>query len=77
MTTQQGKMRFFNERGFGFVQPDAGGSDIFVHVSDLKRAGILTLTEGDRIEFEAEVDEYSKGRPKATNIRLLDQSAAA
>ena len=66
---QTGTVKFYNEtKGFGFIKPDAGGADVFVHVSAIERSGIGTLTEGARISFETEPDKRGKG-PKAVNLQ--------
>lgn len=66
---QTGTVKFYNEqKGFGFIKPDGGGADVFVHVSAIERSGIGTLTEGARISFETEPDKRGKG-PKAVNIQ--------
>jgi len=68
---QLGTVKFFNaERGYGFIKPDGGGRDIFVHVSALMQAGLQTLNEGQRVRYEIESDKKGKG-PKAVNLRLL------
>ncbi|MCS4088865.1 cold-shock protein [Rhizobium sp. BK176] len=49
----KGTVKFFNtDKGFGFIKPDDGGSDVFVHVSEVQRAGIRSLIEGDKITYE-------------------------
>jgi len=64
-------VKFFNgEKGYGFIKPDDGGSDIFVHVSALEQAGLHTLNEGQKVSYEIEPDKKGKG-PKALNLRLL------
>jgi CspA family cold shock protein len=64
-----GKVKFFNlGRGFGFIQPDDGGKDVFVHVSALERAGMHTLREGQKVSFDIEIDKRT-GKTSATNIR--------
>jgi len=69
--TQTGMVKFFNgEKGYGFIKPDDGGSDIFVHVSALEQAGLHTLNEGQKVSYEIEPDKKGKG-PKALNLRLL------
>jgi CspA family cold shock protein len=69
MTT--GVVKFFNsEKGYGFVQSDDGGPDVFVHVSALEQAGISSLSEGSRISFEAVMDKR-KGKTNAQNVKLL------
>jgi CspA family cold shock protein len=58
-----GTVKFFNTaKGFGFIQPDNGGNDVFVHVTALERAGIRSLTEGDRISFVLEDDRRGRGK---------------
>jgi CspA family cold shock protein len=72
---QQGTVKFFNaERGYGFIKPDAGGHDIFVHISALERAGLAALNEGQRVTFEIEADKKGKG-PKAVDLQLIQGSA--
>ncbi|MEI8144479.1 MAG: cold-shock protein [Alphaproteobacteria bacterium] len=66
-----GTVKFFNtEKGYGFIKPDDGGKDIFVHVSAVQRSGLASLTEGQKLEFELEPDKRGKG-PKAVNLALL------
>jgi CspA family cold shock protein len=61
-----GIVKWFNEKkGFGFIAPDEGGEDLFVHHSEIKTSGFATLEEGQRVEFE--VGEGKKG-PCATNV---------
>ncbi len=65
---QTGAVKFFNaERGYGFVKPDDGGRDVFVHITAVERAGLKSLTEGQRISFDVEPDKKGKG-PKAVNL---------
>ncbi len=67
----QGSVKFFNaEKGYGFIKPDDGGRDIFVHVTAVERAGLGSLNEGQRIAFEVEPDKKGKG-PKAVNLILM------
>lgn len=67
MTT--GTVKWFNpDKGFGFIQPDNGGKDVFVHASALEAAGMRTLNEGQKVEFEETADKRS-GKMAATNIR--------
>jgi CspA family cold shock protein len=57
---QTGTVKWFNgQKGFGFIQPDAGGNDVFVHISAVERAGFGTLNEGQKIGFEVERDQRS------------------
>jgi cold shock protein len=66
--TQSGTVKFFNfDKGFGFIKPDAGGPDVFVHVSALQSSGLDGLNEGQRVSFEVEPDKKGKG-PKAVNL---------
>ncbi len=63
-----GTVKWFNaSKGFGFVEPDDGGKDIFLHISAVERAGVGTLREGQKVSFEVERDE--RGRLSATNLR--------
>jgi CspA family cold shock protein len=67
-----GMVKFFNgERGYGFIKPDDGGRDVFVHITAVERAGLKALNEGQRITFEVEPDKKGKG-PKAVNLVLTD-----
>jgi CspA family cold shock protein len=62
-----GTVKFFNAmKGFGFIQRDDGQPDAFVHISAVERAGMPTLNEGDRLEFEIEVDR--RGKYAAVNL---------
>jgi CspA family cold shock protein len=61
-----GTVKFFNSvKGFGFIEPDEGGKDIFVHASALEAAGIRTLNEGDRVSFVLEDDRRGRGKQAA------------
>lgn len=67
-----GTVKFFNnEKGFGFIRPDDGSRDVFVHVSAVTSSGVGTLTEGQRISFDIEPDKRGKG-PKAINLGRAD-----
>jgi CspA family cold shock protein len=67
----QGILKTFKEdKGFGFIKPDDGGPDVFVHVSAAERGGISQLREGMRLGFEVEMDRKT-GKPRATNVRLI------
>jgi CspA family cold shock protein len=62
-----GTVKWFNaSKGFGFITPDEGGDDLFVHHSEIKASGYASLDEGQKVEFE--VGEGKKGRPCATNV---------
>jgi cold shock protein len=66
----KGIVKFFNtSKGYGFIAPEAGGDDVFVHASALERAGIPPLKEGQRVEFETEIDKKS-GKPRVSRIKL-------
>jgi len=66
-----GTVKFFNSmKGFGFIQRDDGQPDAFVHISAVERAGIPTLNEGDRLEFEIEVDR--RGKYAAVNLQTIN-----
>ena len=55
-----GTVKWFNEtKGFGFIQPDDGGKDVFVHISAVERAGMRNLVEGQKLSFELETDRRS------------------
>jgi CspA family cold shock protein len=67
MTT--GTVKFFNsQKGYGFIQPDDGAKDVFVHVSAVERAGMRDLVEGQKVEFDVETDRRS-GKIAAANLR--------
>jgi cold shock protein len=67
MTT--GTVKWFNgQKGFGFIQPDDGGKDVFVHISAVERAGMRSLNEGQKIEFEVVADRKT-GKSSADNLR--------
>ena len=67
MSTQTGTVKWFNDsKGFGFITPDAGGSDLFAHFGDIQSTGFKSLKENQRVSFE--VGKSAKG-DKATNIR--------
>ena len=57
---QIGTVKWFNgQKGFGFIQPDDGGADVFVHISAVERAGMRSLNEGQKVSFELEKDQRS------------------
>ena len=65
----QGTVKWFNEeKGFGFISQDGGGSDVFVHYSEIDAAGFRSLNEGQRVEFT--VGQGAKG-PQATAVRIV------
>ena len=59
---------FNNQKGFGFIQPTDGGTDVFVHISAVERAGMSTLNEGQKLSFEVVADRRS-GKSAAENLR--------
>lgn len=64
-----GTVKFYNsQRGFGFVQPDDGSKDVFVHATALERAGLSGLVEGQKVTFDTEVDGRS-GKTAVANIK--------
>ncbi|MBN9516573.1 MAG: cold-shock protein [Alphaproteobacteria bacterium] len=70
MTT--GTVKWFNAtKGFGFIQPDDGGKDAFVHISAVERAGIGGLNEGQKVQYELVSDRRS-GKVSADNLKLVD-----
>ncbi len=65
---QSGIVKFFNgEKGYGFIRPDDGSRDIFVHISAVQQSGLGDLVEGQKILFDVEPDAKGKG-PKAVNL---------
>lgn len=69
MTT--GTVKWFNgQKGFGFIQPNDGGNDVFVHISAVERAGLTGLAEGQKISFEAKTDKM-RGKTSAESLSLL------
>ncbi|XSG82869.1 MAG: cold-shock protein [Methyloligella sp. ZOD6] len=70
MSRVNGTVKFFNHsRGFGFIAPEGGEKDIFVHASALERSGVPAIDEGDKVTFEIEDDPRGRGK-QATNIQL-------
>lgn len=66
-----GTVKWFNvSKGYGFIQPDDGGKDAFVHITAVERAGIDRLQDGQRIEFDLQPDR--NGRMAATELSLID-----
>jgi CspA family cold shock protein len=68
-----GKVKWFNSsKGFGFIQPDEGGPDVFVHISALERIGLTELKDNQRVSYDVAMN---KGKTSAANIKLLDDAA--
>ena len=69
---QNGTLKFFNnDRGFGFITPESGGKDVFVHISAIERSGLQQLAEGTKLSFETEDDRRGRG-PQAVNLQLVE-----
>ncbi len=65
-----GTVKWFNStKGFGFIQPEDGSSDVFVHISAVERAGLSSLNEGQKVTFDA-VRDPRKGKTAAENLRV-------
>ncbi|MGB0697457.1 MAG: cold-shock protein [Rhodospirillaceae bacterium] len=65
----KGSVKWFNEtKGYGFICPDEGGADVFVHISAVQRSGMSHLSEGQRIVYEIQVDQR-RGKSSAVNLR--------
>jgi CspA family cold shock protein len=65
-----GTVKWFNEtKGYGFIQPDNGGKDVFVHISAVERAGLRGLAEGQKVSYEVESDRRT-GKESAGNLRV-------
>jgi CspA family cold shock protein len=68
-TMAVGTVKFFNtQKGYGFIQPDDGSNDVFVHISAVERASLRSLTEGQKISYEVLTE---RGRPAASNLAVL------
>jgi len=64
-----GTVKWFNaQKGYGFIQPDEGGQDVFVHISAVERAGMRTLNEGQKLSYE--LQSGREGRTSAENLQL-------
>ena len=68
---QNGTVKFFNQaKGYGFVSPEDGGKDVFVHITAVQRSGIPELSEGLKISFEVQEDTRGRG-PQAGDLQLI------
>ncbi|MBA2770838.1 MAG: cold-shock protein [Sphingomonas sp.] len=66
-----GTVKFFNsEKGYGFINPDEGGNDAFVHISAVERAGLSSLQKDQRVSYELEEDQ--RGKTKAVNLQAVE-----
>ena len=66
-----GTVKFFNEsKGYGFIQPDEGGNDAFVHITAVERAGLRTLSQNQKVSYDLEQDQ--RGKTKAVNIQAVE-----
>jgi CspA family cold shock protein len=66
-----GTVKFFNaQKGFGFIAQDAGGPDVFVHISAVERAGMSNLNDGQKVSFDIEADRRN-GKSAATNLQAV------
>lgn len=66
--SNSGTVKWFNPtKGFGFIVPDDGGKDVFVHISAVEKAGLKTLNEGTRVEYEL---QENRGKMAATNLQI-------
>ncbi len=67
---QTGTIKWFNaQKGYGFIEPEAGGSDVFVHISAVERAGLSGLDEGQKLSFEVVTDSRT-GKSSADNLQV-------
>jgi CspA family cold shock protein len=69
-----GTVKFFNDaKGYGFIQPDGSGNDAFVHISAVEKAGMRSLSEGQRLTYDLEQD--NRGKTSAGNLKAADAAA--
>lgn len=69
---QNGIVKFFNHsKGYGFITPEEGGKDVFVHITALERSGLPALDEGAKVTFETEADARGRG-PQAVNLQMSE-----
>jgi cold shock protein len=68
----QGTVKWFNsQKGFGFIQPDGGGNDVFVHISAVERAGMSNLNEGQKVSYEIATDKRT-GKASADRLQVTN-----
>ena len=66
-----GTVKFFNDsKGYGFISPDEGGNDAFVHITAVERAGMRTLQQNQRVSYDLEEDQ--RGKTKAVNLQAVE-----
>jgi CspA family cold shock protein len=71
-----GTVKFFNEhKGYGFIQPDDGGNDAFVHITAVERAGMRSLRENQRLSYELQEDQ--RGKTSAVNLKSAEESTSS
>jgi len=71
-----GTVKFFNEnKGYGFIQPDGGGNDAFVHISAVERAGFRSLRQDQRVSYDLQQDQ--RGKTSAVNLKSADDATAS
>jgi cold shock protein len=71
MGQMNGTVKFFNnDKGFGFITPDGGGADVFVHISAVQASGLSSLADSQKVSFDTEPDKRGKG-PKAVNLSVV------
>ena len=69
--SMSGTVKFFNaDKGYGFISPDGGGNDAFVHISAVERAGMISLNQNQRLNYELEQDR--RGKTSAVNLQSTD-----
>ena len=67
---EQGTVKWFNPtKGYGFITPDSGGNDVFVHISAVEKSGMQSLMEGQKVEYEI---EDSRGKAAATDLKVVE-----
>ena len=72
MNTDSGNIKWFNpEKGYGFISPDEGGDDVFVHFSSILVDGYKTLNEQQKVSFDVETDPKNSSKMRAVNVRII------